>query len=282
MKVSLINVTPYALETLIFTKSTRLKMSATSLEEIIAWPEDRKMAEWDYMQNTIRSSWEFVDYVFLIEGVSRAFTHQLVRHRIGTSFAQQSQRTVDMSEFEYVTPDALINMRDCGIRSHAEARYDQAMAAIDDDYQDLIKAGLAPEDARGVLPTNVSTNIVFKANLRTLNGMAAERLCVKAQGEFQTVMYALREAVVAIHPWAEPALRVYCAQHGICAFPTYTKCLIQHSVFNPETGMRHDGHIVTERQDGGWGRTIEYPAPSDSKRVIQAHWVKFIAKMGDK
>jgi thymidylate synthase ThyX len=50
----------------------------------------------DYISKTIRSSWEFVDYTFQITGVTRAFTHQFVRTRTG-SYAQQSQRSVDMS-----------------------------------------------------------------------------------------------------------------------------------------------------------------------------------------
>jgi thymidylate synthase ThyX len=83
VNVTLINYTPDALETLIFTKNTRLRMSATGLDEIREWPEEKKAKELEYMKNTIQSSWEFVDYVFLISDVTRAFTHQLVRHRVG-------------------------------------------------------------------------------------------------------------------------------------------------------------------------------------------------------
>jgi flavin-dependent thymidylate synthase len=238
MKVTLVNFTPDALETLIFTKSTRLRMTGRSLDEIRAWPIEKKMAEWEYMQNTIKSSWEFADYIFTIEGVTRAFTHQLVRHRVGTSFAQQAQRVVNMSDFEFLMPPNFV-LEDEPFEE-AEECYKGAMQDINDAYQHLISIGANPQDARGVLPTNILTNICFKANLRTLNGMCAERLCVKAQGEFQDVMRAIRSAVVEVHPWAEPALRVACAQHGVCAFPSYVGCPVKDGVYNPETGRRWD------------------------------------------
>ena len=234
MKVTLVNHTPLPLETLIFTKSTRLKMSSTSLDEIILWPEEKKLEELQYMLGTIKSSWEFVDFIFLIEDVSRAFTHQLVRHRIGTSFAQQSQRTVDMSDFNVVTPEGIAS--NCSLVNI----YELAMNAINGAYEELLENGAAPEDARGVLPTNICTNIIFKANLRTLNQMCAERLCVKAQGEFQSVMQAIRAEVIKALSWTEPMLRVHCASTGVCCFPTYQKCPIKPFLFNPETGKRFD------------------------------------------
>lgn len=234
MKVSLINYTQDALETLIFTKSTRLKMSATGLDEIKAWPQEKKMAELEYMLNTIKSSWEFADYIFLIEGVTRAFTHQLVRHRIGTSFAQQAQRVVDMSQFEFVETGSIQDDKDLS------ALYADGMDDIKGTYAELIRKGARTQDARGILPTNIQTGIVFKANLRTLNGMAAERLCVKAQGEFQDVMRAIRYEVINVHPWTERMLRVHCAATGTCCFPSYMDCPIKGGVFNPETGTRYD------------------------------------------
>lgn len=278
MKVELINYTQDALATLVFTKSTRLKMTAAAFNEYadkICTEEGRAelLKDWAYMQNTIKSSWEFVDYIFSITGVSRAFTHQLVRHRIGTSFAQQSQRTVDMSGFDYVTPDGIRSEHEADDNCHVNGVYADTMNAINKGYQDLIQLGAPPQDARGVLPTNVSTNIIFKANLRTLNGMCAERLCVKAQGEFQSVMRAIRDEVIKVHDWAEPALRVHCAQHGTCAFPTFTGCPIKGGVFNPELGARHDASDIdlclSRATDDGFG-DIERPM---TKEEIHQKWL---------
>ena len=236
MRVTLVSYTQDALDLLLFTKSTRLKLSPRAMDEVKAWPPEKKQAELNYMLGTIKSSWEFVDFVFLIEDVTRAFTHQLVRHRVGTAFAQQAQRVVDMSDFEYVTTGTIKESPSmCNL-------YEMAMDDIADKYQALLKYGANPQDARGVLPTNICTNIIFKANLRTLHHMAAERLCVKAQGEFQDVMRAMRTAVVAVYPWTEPMLRVYCAANGTCCFPNYPHqdCPVKGGVYNPASGLRYD------------------------------------------
>jgi flavin-dependent thymidylate synthase len=237
VNVTLINYTPDALETLIFTKNTRLRMSATGLDEIREWPEEKKAKELEYMKNTIQSSWEFVDYVFLISDVTRAFTHQLVRHRVGTSFAQQAQRAVDMTGFTYETGDSIED------NPNANVEYQDTMHVINQSYQTLIELGAKPQDARGVLPTNIHTNIVFKANLRTLHDMSLKRLCVKAQGEFQDVFREIVERVAEVHPWARNFLRVECAWSGTCLFPSLPKeeCHVKPYVYNQFTGLAYDG-----------------------------------------
>ena len=92
---------------LLFTKNTRLMNDEGAYDKIKAWPQEQKDEHLDYMLNTIKSSWEFIDYTFDIRDVSRGFTHQFVRTRQG-SYAQQSQRTVDMTGFEYYTPERII------------------------------------------------------------------------------------------------------------------------------------------------------------------------------
>ena len=82
MKVKLISYTQDALELLLLTKNTRLANDGLlTLDDIKGWSHDKKMQHIGYMRDTIQSSWEFVDYTFKISGVSRAFTHQLVRTR---------------------------------------------------------------------------------------------------------------------------------------------------------------------------------------------------------
>jgi len=240
MKVTLINYTPNALDTLIFTKNTRLSMHAKLMDEIAAWPMEKKMAELEYMRNTIASSWEFIDFIFMIEGVSRAFTHQLVRHRAGVAFAQQAQRAVDMTGFEYITGPSIKE------GSVNEGVYKAAMDNISDAYNELINSGVNKQDARGVLPTNISTNICFKANLRTLSDMGQTRLCTKSQGEFQDVFRAIREEVLRVYPWADGFIRVHCAKWGVCKFPTYVGCPVKGMVYNPETGTAYDGSVAAK------------------------------------
>lgn len=203
MKVSLIDCTgfgtenpaDYAASLLIFTKSTRLNMEPGLLEDIKKWPENEKLTELQYMANTIPSSWEFCNYTFLIEGVTRAFTHQLVRTRTA-SFAQQTMRVLKMENWSYGTGPSI---EAYGRRT---AAYDEAMELAAETYKWLIDHGAATEDARGVLPTNIHTNIVMHINLRNLVDMMRKRASSRTQGEYRDVLLQIKERVVEIHPWS--------------------------------------------------------------------------------
>ena len=200
MKVELISYTPDAVNLLLFTKNTRLMDDEDAYEKIKSWSDEKKQAELDYMLSTIRSSWEFIDYVFNIREVTRAFTHQFVRTRQG-SYAQQSQRTVDMSGFGYYIPERIHKDQT------ACEMYEDGMELINEFYQRLRNdLNIPAEDARWLLPTNINTNIVAKFNLRTLSEMAKSRLSPRAQGEYQEVFKLMKQKVEEVHPWAEPFL----------------------------------------------------------------------------
>lgn len=198
MKVTLINHTQDAVDLLLFTKNTRLTMSPGLMDEIRAWPHEKKMAELEYMANTIPSSWEFVDYTFLVEGVSRAYTHQQVRTR-AASYAQQTMRVLNMGEFDYVYSDKVKD-------GMPRVIIDELLTDIKRAYNDLVANGVANEDARGILPTNIATNIVCKFNLRTFVELAKSRTGGRTQGEYVKVVNGMVDAVLAIHPWAEKFL----------------------------------------------------------------------------
>ncbi len=199
MKVSLIDHTQSAEDVLLFTKQTRLNMSPGLMDEIRSWPMEKKLAELEYMANTIPSSWEFVSYTFLVEGVSRAYTHQQVRTR-AASYAQQTMRVLDMGEFDYVYTDRIAENPD------AKAQIDTALKAIKLAYNNIIQLGLPAEDARGILPTNIATNIVCKFNLRTFVDLAKSRTGGRTQSEYQKVVNAMVDEVLRVHPWAEKFL----------------------------------------------------------------------------
>ena len=217
MKVKLINFTSYAEDVLIFSKKTRLKMGVDSFSDVQMMTHEQKMEELKYVFGTIGSSWEFVDYIFLVEGVTRAFTHQLVRHRVGFSFAQQSQRTVNMDNFEYLASGDV----------DESAVYHGVMSEIKKGYGEMIKEGIHPQDARGVLPTNILTNILVKVNLRAFSALCNSRLCIRTQGEFQDVVKEMRKEVLRVHPWTRRILKVHCAHYGTCMFPKYQECPIK-------------------------------------------------------
>lgn len=199
MKVTLISHTQDAEDLLIFTKQTRLKMSALGMNDIACMSDDQKLEAIEYISNTIKSSWEFLDFTFMIEGVSRAFTHQLVRNRMG-SYAQQTMRILDVSGFEFVTGPTI----DTAWRKDT---YWYAMEAIQRAYDALIKDGVAIEDARGILPTNICTNIVAKYNLRTLSDMMISRSSPRTQGEYRDVIELMYKELIAVYPWLELFLR---------------------------------------------------------------------------
>jgi thymidylate synthase ThyX len=179
MKVSLIDYTgmgshpDHAIDVLIFTKSTRLEMKPGLMDEIRDWPWKKKAAELEYMANTIPSSWEFCHYTFLIEGVTRAFTHQLVRTRTA-SFAQQTMRVLNVGGWDYKKGPTI-----------QDSSYDDCMVDIAEAYDRIIESGAKVEDARGILPTNILTNIVMGINLRTLAEMVRKRSSPRVQGEYR-------------------------------------------------------------------------------------------------
>lgn len=220
MKVELIDHNPDALALLIFTKQTRLQ-GVQSIDDVKAWPMEKQLEELAYMRDTIKSSWEFSNYAFNITGVTRAFTHQLVRTR-QASYAQESMRSIDASDHEWLNT---VKGDEDGI--------DMFNAACGDSlghYADMLSIGIPPQDARGVLPTNILTSIIMGANLRTLHEMANVRLCTRTQGEYQNVFKAMKAAVVAVHPWAEDFIQVYCANTGSCCFPRYMECPVKKAL----------------------------------------------------
>ena len=120
---------------------------------------------------------EHAVYTFSISGVSRALSHQLVRHRIA-SFSQQSQRYVSMEDVEYVIPPA--------IRSNPQAlkTYNDVLNKIRDAYTDISKI-VPQEDARYILPNATPTNIVVTMNARSLLNFFSLRCCNRAQWEIR-------------------------------------------------------------------------------------------------
>lgn len=202
MKVTLIDYPGYgsldpdhAINMLIFTKQTRLQMSPGLLNEIASWPYAKKLEELGYMANTIPSSWEFVHYTWMIEGVTRAFTHQFVRSR-QFSFAQQTMRVLNVSTgpgWDYLAGPSL--------DGEALSIYNNMMKNINDAYKLLIAKGVKIEDARGILPTNILTNIVGSCNMRTFVELVQKRSSPRTQSEYREVLEAMKASVLAIHPW---------------------------------------------------------------------------------
>lgn len=239
MNVTLLSYTPDALNLLLRTKNTRLKFGVDPSE----WTDEQRREHLAYMRDTIKSSWEFVDYTFEIRGVTRAFTHQLVRTRTG-SYAQEAQRVVDVRESEIVTP------------TPKPEGWDEAVDVMMTSYARMIDNGTPHQDARGILPTNVTTNIMAKFTLRTLSDMAKLRLCVRTQGEYQDVFRAMRAAVIAVHPWAEDFIQVECASSGTCAFPRYGR--VECQFWDPRMDQ---SEVIRDTREKFWSGARQEAVP---------------------
>ena len=151
---------------------------------------------------------EHVYFTFAIEGISRACSHQLVRHRAGIVFSQQSQRYVeikediDILEGRNFTPDTfkdekdVIEMLDKYFVWDHES-YSQAYSLIQALYCYLyqIRDGAKAEDARAVLPNATKTNIVMTVNYRELIHLCNLRLCTRAQEEIRDLFGLIKMAV---------------------------------------------------------------------------------------
>ena len=184
----------YAADIIAYTRSTRLKMSPGLLQEIKDKSWEDVQSELKLAAGTLPSSWEFVQFTFLIEGVTRAFTHQLVRTRTA-SYAQQAMRIVDMSDFEYATGPSITNNK------LVRGTYDNTMANAAECYKHLIECGVKSEDARGVLPTNILTNINMSINMRNFINLVRKRGSLRVQDEYRNVCDAMTIEVEKVYPW---------------------------------------------------------------------------------
>lgn len=158
--------------------------------------------------NGHHSVFEHIYFTFKIEGISRACSHQLVRHR-HCSFTQRSQRYCSEDGFGVVIPPSV------------DSKYFvHDMEDIRDCYEDYQRSGVPNEDARYVLPNACMTSLYLSCNLRELIHMANERLCMRAQWE-------IRELVKLMVACVDPDLQ----------FMLVPKCKSGRIICNDPCGM---------------------------------------------
>jgi thymidylate synthase (FAD) len=157
------------------------------------------------------STIEHVVFTFGITGVSRTLSHQLVRHRAGVAFDQQSQRYVTFKKAATMLPQTIADA-DPAVRERFEAQVEGAMSL----YGDLVGAGIPGEDARFVFPNATRTNLVMTTNLRALIHMSGLRLCTMAQWEIRRLFQLIRHEVFAVSPFLGSFLAPKCVPLGYC------------------------------------------------------------------
>jgi thymidylate synthase (FAD) len=187
MKVELLSITPDA-EKLIETAG---RISHLSYD---------KQTEYSYKEFIKRiiklghfSILEHAYATFKISEISRACSHQLVRHRI-CSFTQQSQRYVDESNFEYIIPDSVRN------NLKAYELFTDFVNKAKSVYIELLKLGIKKEDARYVLPNATTTQIIMTANFREWRHIIELRGNINSQWEIRRIMIEILKILKSYAP----------------------------------------------------------------------------------
>jgi thymidylate synthase (FAD) len=147
----------------------------------------RNLVKWGHL-----SVLEHVSFTFHISGMSRAASQQLLRHR-HPSVSQQSQRYVEGFP-DVVKPDAVL------MNPAASDTWDRVVRDSKYAYNDLISHGIPAEDARGIVPMNSATQIVWTANARSLLEIIRLRTCKQAQQEIRRFALCVLSNVEHILP----------------------------------------------------------------------------------
>ena len=156
------------------------------------------------------STIEHIQVSFAISNISRACSHQLVRHR-HMSFSQKSQRYVkEKGQFDYLTPNTIEKDEELN------KKFDEFMAKVSEFYLELTEAGIPAEDARAVLPNAASTSMVASLNLREMIHLANLRLCTRAQTEIRILDKRMCDELVKEEPWLKEYLVPKCERFGFC------------------------------------------------------------------
>ena len=203
MKVTLIQATPKPIETIAQIAS-------------ICYDSDPKnplgLVKHLY-KNGHHSVMEHIYFTFKIEGISRACSHQLVRHR-HCSFTQRSQRYCSEDGFHYVSPVSIA-------KHDVWHDYDTTVNIVKNYYEYAQKAGVRNEDARYILPNACETSLYLSCNLRELIHICNERLCSRAQWEIRELVQTM---VNQVDPELKFMLVPKCMSGRIiCNSPCYRK-----------------------------------------------------------
>lgn len=180
MLVQLLTSTPNPEQ--VVAAAARLCYSDASIEQLLdQQPEQAAKLLQKILELGHLSVLEHASFTFGIEGVSRACSHQLVRHRLA-SFSQQSQRYVAHDQpFAGIIPDSVSD------RPELLARFEAHMQQTHALYRDMLDAGVPAEDARFVLPNAAATKLVMTMNARELRHFFVLRCCNRAQWEIRAM-----------------------------------------------------------------------------------------------
>lgn len=217
MKVKLLAYTPEPEK--VISMAAKLCYSSVGVDDIEKNLTDESIDKFLNMLINIghESPLEHVSFTFAVEGISRACSHQLVRHRIA-SYSQQSQRYVKLDQFEYIIPkeiEAIDEAKEVFINAMKQDQeaYDKLVDILfEKHYNNLIKIGKnekeakreaekkSIEDARYVFPNACETKLVFTMNTRTLYNFLHHRCCERAQWEIRDLAIEMLRQLKEVAP----------------------------------------------------------------------------------
>ena len=211
LSVELISIPNNIIKT-IYTACKTCYSAKLPYENYLNAPDDEKMLS--LIKRVIGSGHystiEHIQLTFAIQNVSRACTHQLVRHR-HMSFSQKSQRYVkEKGEFDYIMPKSIENSPELA------KKFEEFIQNTSNLYQEFIEAGILAEDARSILPNAAASSLVASLNLRELIHLSNLRLCTRAQAEIRSLVKAMVDEVIKKEPWLKPYLVPKCERLGYC------------------------------------------------------------------
>src|SRR5213595_3094120 len=185
----------------IFARATDGRVEAAKMQKLIQ----------GVIESGHGSTIEHVVFTFGISGVSRTLSHQLVRHRAGVAFDQQSQRYVTFKGASTMLPGSIEDAA-----PEVRERYENTINGSMNLYGDLVDAGIPAEDARFVFPNATRTNLIMTANLRALIHMSGLRLCTMAQWEIRRLFQLIRQEIFQVSPFLGTFLAPKCVPLGYC------------------------------------------------------------------
>lgn len=168
------------------------------------------------MKSGHHSVLEHVSFTLAIDGVSRALTHQLVRHRLA-SYSQQSQRYVNYAKTSETTDVNFIEPKTILKNQVAHDAYQELLEQVKKTYKLLAESGIPAEDARYVLPNATETKLVMTMNYRELLNVSAVRLCFRAQWEILDMFKKIKQEITKIDPFLGSKLLPKCQHAGYCS-----------------------------------------------------------------
>ncbi len=209
MQVALIRYTPQPEETV--AAAARLCYSKVGAMDILDKMEPAQVGKLlDHLLSSGHlSPFEHVSFTFAVEGLSRAASHQLVRHRMA-SYSQQSQRYVSMKKLDWVTPPKIQR------KPELAQAFQEAVEGVQRLYSRMLEEGIPAEDARYILPNAACTNLVMTMNARELIHVCSVRLCLRAQWEIRELFTHVKAEVETASPRIGAELMIKCDRLGYC------------------------------------------------------------------